>query len=245
MSTFVGISGKAFLGGLFSNLRYRAEVLARLGGVAERSCPLCGYRGRFRGFGHPPRYDAFCPKCTSLERHRLLCLAVQAENVLAPDARVLHFAAEKPLADFLRPRVREYITADLSETYGDLTLDLERTGLPAGCYDTVIANHVLEHVNDKLALAELHRIIRPKGWFISMVPLIEGWEQSYEDDGIVTPRERDLHFGQWDHVRYYGRDYRGRLREAGFSVREYVASGADTVKYGLTRGERVFFSERV
>lgn len=73
-----------------------------------------------------------------------------------------------------------------------------------------------------------------------MVPIIEGWETTYEDGGITGEAERALYFGQGDHLRWYGRDFRTRLRAAGFEVAEYTAGGAEAATYGLVRGEKVF-----
>jgi len=237
-------SSRAGLRGLPSKLKYYADVLKKLNGVTPRDCPICGYSGWFNAFGHPPRYDAECPNCTSLERHRLLFLAMQSEDVLSPVAEVLHFAPEQALTRFVKPRVAKYVTADLERGLGDLALNLENIALPDASFDVVIANHVLEHVNDRLAMRELFRILRPRGVLVATVPMIEGWDRTYEDDRVTTAQDRDLHFGQWDHVRYYGRDFRDRLKAAGFSVSEFTASGAETVRYGLLRGERAFFGRK-
>jgi SAM-dependent methyltransferase len=237
-------SSRAGLTGLPARLRYYADVLRKLNGVTARECPICTYKGRFNAFGHPPRYDAECPSCTSLERHRLLYLAMQSEAVLSPIAEVLHFAPERALSGFVRSGVRKYVTADLEQGRGDVALNLERIALPDHAFDVVIANHVLEHVDDRVALRELQRILRPDGVLVTTVPLIEGWDRTYENDSITAPEARDLHFGQWDHVRYYGRDFRDRLKEAGFVVSEYTASGPDTVRFGLLRGERAFFARK-
>ena len=235
---------KVGLGGLLSTLGYRVEVLRRLGGVAPRECPICGYKGRFRAFGHPPRYDAECPNCTSLERHRLLHLALQAHGILFPSAEALHFAPEQALIPIVKSRVGRYVTADLEDGFGDLSLDLERIALPDACFDIVIANHVLEHVDDRAALLELRRILRSNGVLVVTVPLVEGWDTTYENPSIATPRDRDLHFGQGDHIRYYGRDFRQRVSESGLILSEYSASGPDTALYGLLRGERVFLARK-
>src|SRR3546814_3339094 len=42
----------------------------------ERECPICGHRGRFWSHGTPPRGEAMCPRCLSLERHRLMHLLI-------------------------------------------------------------------------------------------------------------------------------------------------------------------------
>jgi len=43
-------------------------------------------------------------------------------------------------------------------------------------------------------------------------------EKTYEDFTITDPKERQKHFGQYDHVRWYGMDYFERLISVGFSV---------------------------
>ena len=43
-------------------------------------------------------------------------------------------------------------------------------------------------------------------------------EKTYEDFSITTPEGRRVAFGQNDHVRVYGKDYKDRLESAGFRV---------------------------
>src|SRR5262245_9384207 len=103
--------------------------------------------------------------------------------------------------------------------------NIEATSFADATFDVVISPHVFEHVDDRRAIGEMRRILRPSGLLLCMVPLIDGWNSTYENPSAVTARERDLHFGQADHVRYYGRDFRDRLGAGGFGVREYTAEG--------------------
>lgn len=225
-------------------LRYSLDVLRRLHHGPARECPACGHRGAFRAFGHPPRYDAECPRCSALERHRLLAL-VQARHRIVAGGDVLHFAPEAPVVRLLKavPGVR-YRSADIAPGRADLQLDIERLALPDQSVDVVVASHVLEHVDDRLALANLHRVLRPGGVFVFMLPVVEGWATTYENARVQTPQERELHFGQNDHVRFYGRDVRDRVQSAGFTLTEYVAEGEDVVRHALLRGETVFVARR-
>jgi hypothetical protein len=77
-----------------------------------------------------------------------------------------------------------------------------------------------------------------------MVPIVEGWDKTYEDSTIVEAKDRRLHFGQWDHVRYYGRDIRDRVRRAGFELTEFTAIEPEIQTLGLCRGEKIFFGLR-
>ena len=88
-------------------------------------------------------------------------------------------------------------------------------------FDFILCNHVLEHVpDDKLAMSELYRVMKKGGNGIFQVPIDYGRATTYEDWTITTPEERKKAFGQHDHVRWYGQDYKLRLHEAGFSVHE-------------------------
>jgi SAM-dependent methyltransferase len=180
-----------------------------------------------------------CPQCESLERHRLFWLWFQGQDGGMAEP-ILHFAPEAVLERKLRSLYAQYRTADL---FGgaDLKLNIEEIDLPDGEIKTVICNHVFEHVDDRKALAEICRILADDGCLVASVPIIEGWDTTYEDARITDPGLRELHFGLTDHLRQYGRDFRDRLRAAGFlSVEEFTAGGSDSVEFGLLRGEKIF-----
>jgi hypothetical protein len=67
------------------------------------------------------------------------------------------------------------------------------------------------------------------------VPTNYGQEQTYEDDSITDPSDREKHFRQKDHYRLYGRDYTGRLQQAGFVIKE------DNYLLGLDAEKRMRF----
>src|SRR5690606_6829424 len=131
------------------------DILASTKPLHERRCPICDYHGYFNAFGRPPRLDAKCPKCGSLERDRLFWLSAKRKH-LTVEEPILHFAPEPILRDRFRRAYRDYATADLYAD-ADLKLDIENIDLQTGAMKTVICNHVLEHVCDWRALAELNR----------------------------------------------------------------------------------------
>lgn len=210
-----------------------------------RECPICGFSGAFLPFGIATvRADAMCPECTSLERHRLLQLVIERLDPLPSPCRMLHFAPEQAMTRFLRPRADSHVTADLMRDDVDLNLNIERIDAEDGSFDAVVCFHVLEHVDDRKALSELHRILRPGGLALLAVPIVEGWAETYEDPSVTEPAERFRHFGQEDHVRWYGRDFRDRVRAAGFTLEEVSATGAEAARHGLIRGETVFLARK-
>jgi SAM-dependent methyltransferase len=211
----------------------------------KKNCNICGFSGYFRPQGFPVRPEARCPLCSSLERHRLFRLWFRDHAQLFSDARIIHFAAEAAVTRFIKPESKEYVTADIEPGRGDRALDIERLDLADGSFDIVICSHVLEHVDDRRALRELHRILKPNGTALLMVPVIEGWAVTYEDSTKKTPEERYEYFGQSDHVRRYGADVRRRITDAGFSFEEFTAVEPHVTHLGLFPGEKLFIAGRL
>jgi len=210
-------------------------------GGTVRNCPVCGYQGMFSPVRHKP--EIWCPCCDSRPRHRLLKLWMDREMVLGQGARVLHFAAEPWVRGWFEGRGATYVTADINDLF-DLQIDITAMDLPDVCYDLVMTNHVLEHVDDRAALAETFRVLKPGGQAVITVPMIEGWDRTHEDPALVTEAARRLHYGDPTHLRFYGRDVRARIRAAGFELQEYVAVEPDVSAHALHRGERIFVGRK-
>jgi SAM-dependent methyltransferase len=160
------------------------------------------------------------------------------------NASVLHFAPERGMSDLLRKLARHYVSADIARGRADRVVNIEAVDSADASFDCVVCSHVLEHVDDRRALAEIHRILTPGGTALIMLPIIEGWSRTYENEAARTPEERKRHFGQSDHLRLYGADVRERIRNAGFSLEEFTAEGEDVLKYGLQRGEKLFIARK-
>lgn len=182
-------------------------------------CPLCG--SSLRGFLRLYRpYHRMCPVCGSLQRHRLVWLLLEQQGVLAglQGQRLLHFAPEACLeAQFRRILGLDYLSADLYNRRAMRKIDITHIPFPDGSFDFIYCSHVLEHVvDDRQALTELWRVLRPGGQALLMVPL-HGATTS-EDPSITDPMERERRYGQFDHLRSYGMDFVERMGAAGFSV---------------------------
>jgi SAM-dependent methyltransferase len=174
----------------------------------------------------------------------LFVLLDKRYGFIRADGSTLHFAPEPQVRTYLRTASGSYRSADIEDPHADHRENIEATSFPDQAFDQIVCSHVLEHVDDRRALGELFRILKPGGALVAMVPMVEGWNNTYEDSTIGDPGARELHFGQHNHVRFYGRDFRDRITEAGFELHEYSADGADVVRYGLSRGEKVFVCSR-
>lgn len=207
--------------------RKRRSGAIRSGGEAGsgrlKRCPLCGAAGErlFVPHGRTQRRNARCRECGSLERHRLVWAYLELESDLFRGGRkrVLHIAPEPVIRERLEghPQI-EYLSGDLRPGKAMVAMDITAMPWGNGSFDFILCSHVLEHVpDDRRAMSELLRVLRPGGWAILAVP-IRG-EYTYEDPSITSPEERARHFGQADHVRKYGsRDFPERIRSVGFEV---------------------------
>ncbi len=213
-------------------------------------CPLCGWTGpEFLPQGRLARPNALCGKCSSLERHRALYLYLRDKTqLLAGETRLLHFAPERALREvFESDGAIEYVTTDLEMSDVSVRMDICELLFKDATFDCVICSHVLEHVpDDRLAIREILRVLKPQGLALIMVPINR--PATFEDPAAVTPEEREQAFGQRDHVRIYGEDFSDRLRETGFDVEE-VEPGRDfepgsVETFGLYSQERIFVCRR-
>lgn len=238
------------------NSRFARAALRRLPAGARRRlfrgearwCPVCESRlARFLPFGGSGRADAYCPVCESLERHRLhwVYLRERTDWLDGRPRTLLHVAPEAVLAARLRtlPGVT-YLSADLADPRAMLRLDVMRLPFADDAFDAIFCSHVLEHVpDDRAAMRELCRVLRPGGLALLPVPPIRA-ERTSEDPHECDPERRRRRFGHPDHVRRYGRDYPERLREAGFDVEEIGAAAlvgeTGVEQLGLANGDEVF-----
>ncbi|MGJ8743022.1 class I SAM-dependent methyltransferase [Polaribacter sp.] len=176
------------------------------------------------GYGKQ-RENALSPSTLSLERHRLLWLFLQNETTFFTSEekiKVLHIAPEQCFLDIFRQQKNlDYITSDLESPIADVKADICNLPFDDKAFDVVFCNHVLEHITDDTkAMQELFRVLKPKGMGIFQIPQDLSREKTFEDNTITDRKERTQIFGQYDHVRVYGKDYFNKLRTIGFTVDE-------------------------
>jgi SAM-dependent methyltransferase len=210
-----------------------------------RECPCCG--GRFRAFRpRGDRPDARCPRCNSYERHRVLWMWLRDRGELFDaELDLLHVAPEPVFEQRLRalPKLR-YVAGSLFPSGEQVRVDLTDIPFESGSFDVVLCNHVFDEIpDDRRALAEIHRVLRPGGRLITQTPVDKRRDTTYEDPSL-SPAERRRVFQTADDVRIYGLDFRDRLEEAGFAVRavDYAADldPATVERHGLAEhGGRV------
>ena len=216
-------------------------------------CPCCGWR--LRAFTHGGvslrrRPSGYCPRCNAKARHRRDWLYLERNTPLfTKPTRLLHISPKYSLARrFVRMPHLDYVAGDVrARPLISLRLDVQVLPFLDESFDAAICIHVLEHVpDDRSAMAEIFRVLRPGGWAFISVPL-QLDSETYEDPAIVDPKERLRAFGETDHVRLYGRDILDRLHTAGFEVDVDLASDLsqeDVDRYGLLRDENVLLCRK-
>lgn len=202
-------------------------------------CPLCkqSYRKMFDGgfdlpvikkmqiIGAGRRKAIICPGCHSTDRDRLLYIYINQHIKLKEKTTILHIAPEPALAPYLRKIGRKNYVAGVKYHEGFYygknvkLFDIKAIPYKNDLFDLILCNHVLEHIDDdKKAMQELFRVLAPGGKAILQVPWSPLLETTLEDPSIIDKEKREALFGQFDHVRLYGKDYPRRLKNAGFEV---------------------------
>lgn len=208
------------------------------------TCPLCGngisglkphgggheVLDRRQVVGGMRREDDRCPVCHGCDRTRMMMLYLEQEaGVGQVPLKVLHVAPDYGLYLWLKrqPQV-DYTGSDIdAKRYRHIenmhSADLTQAPFEDASFDIVICSHVLEHIpDDARAMQEILRILKPGGRALLLVPLANDGEGTEEEPGINDPAEQERRFGQWDHVRIYGRDdFLDRMAKAGFEVSPY------------------------
>lgn len=200
---------------------------------------------KFLPYGYEnQRENVLSPSTLSLERHRLLWLYLKEEtSFFNSTIKVLHFAPEQAFYKrFRKLKNLDYTTTDLNSPLADVKADICNLPFKDNEYDFILCNHVLEHIpDDTKAMEELFRVLKPGGTAILQIPQELSRAETFQDDSIKDPKERAKIFGQYDHVRIYGRDYFAKLRSVGFKVKEvdYTSklTPAEVDKYRIAVGE--------
>jgi SAM-dependent methyltransferase len=187
-------------------------------------CNVCGWEGKH--FGDTRWHKlTMCWNCMSEVRHRLIVetfsrIELLSFEKLVEGKDVLHFAPERSVGQLLKKRAHKYVTADINPKGVDLKIDIsDMVGIKSDEFDLILVCEILEHVNnDKRALEEIHRVLRPGGYAILTVPQDDNFEDTYEDPSITTDTGRECAFGQPDHLRVYGKNFQNLLENVGFQV---------------------------
>ena len=199
-------------------------------------CNICKWSGRkfLDDYWHK---KVICPKCGSDVRHRLLHLSLRAIDI--EYKKILHFAPENCLKQIFE-KTKHYKTADIVNFENiDFKIDIsDMSTINDNEYDIVIASDVLEHVyDDQKAIKEINRILKIQGIAVLTVPQGDNLKHTTEDLTDISKKEREVRFGNYDHFRLYGSDFKKMLEDKKFIVKTFKARtfGYKVSKYHVLR----------
>jgi SAM-dependent methyltransferase len=220
-------------------VRFGLRKLAFAG--AGVHCPLCGNSARkFHSHGLDfevltrrqvvggmRRDNDRCPICHACDRTRLMMHYLETVvGVGTKPVSILHVAPDFGLYLWLkRQQGVTYTGSDIDAARyrhisNIVTADLTKAPFADQSFDVVVCSHVMEHIpDDRKAMAEVLRILKPGGHALLLTPLAIDGLGTQEDITLNNPAEQERRFGQWDHLRIYGKDdYLARLNAAGFDA---------------------------
>jgi len=194
-----------------------------------------------------------CPWCGSIDRERHLLMYLQESDLFKKisGSAILHIAPEQRLQNlFLGLTPEIYCRGDLM--YGpsiNARFDLAALPFSDGSFDFVIANHVLEHVEDLgRSLFELARVLRSGGTAILQTPFSPMLATLFSDPNITSDAARFHAYGQEDHVRLFGSDIVKLIEEHGFTshvkTHEELLNAVDAQREGVNAREPFFRFEK-
>ena len=183
-------------------------------------CPVCnkssGKFGKVRD-----AEDTRCMHCGSLDRHRVVWhyFKEKTDIFTRNPITMLHIAPEPAFEKLLKRHLGSgYLTADLYDPRAMVKMDVTDIQYPDESFDVIYCSHVLQYVpDDKQAIRELFRILKPDGWAVLLVPPMT--DRAFDCPSITDQSEHLKTYDPENPAHRYGFDFVERLKEAGFKVK--------------------------
>jgi len=237
---------------LVEKIKQKFRAIALKGGNVY--CNLCNqYFLTFLPAGDDLKAHTRCPNCLSIDRQRQIYTILKP--LLEKKLSILHIAPEKGLSKKIMSfKQIDYHAIDLftsGYSYPKYVKNMNLLDLEykSDFFDIIVCSHVLEHIQeDSIALSEMYRVLKKGGKSLIVVPYFPELTQTYENKDITLPEDRKVHFGQYDHVRKYGKDIKERIENSRFKVSCKTGveelSQSEKVKFGFINAEPIFIAEK-
>lgn len=231
--------------------------------MGGRYCLLCGSNidkfmpgglesevfARYHIIGGGHRENCICPTCGSSDRNRWFMFVLSNyTNIFEGRFRVLHFAPESNVSERIMSNPNcDYYSVDIQAGRAMHVVDILDIPYRDSFFDYVILNHVMEHIsNESVAMKEIQRVLKIGGKMIISFPICTNID-TFEDNNISSSEDRLKYYGQDDHVRLYGRDYKARMEKYGWQVDVYTpqekCSRKELDKYGFIYDDVIMICE--
>ncbi len=181
----------------------------------------------------------------SASRDRSLVNYFSNNNYLIKNKKILHFAPELLLEDYLKKNSKlyniDYTTTDIDSIKVDLNANLfDLSSFKENKFDLIIINRVFEHlIDDNLAAKNLNKLLHLDGIIIHSVPQNPS---SNTSEWYINDISHDLH------VRHYGANYEDLFTKNGFTIDvvDYLLNKSiDDHKRDKTYPMRLYISKKI
>lgn len=191
-------------------------------------------------------------KCGCSDKERLIALYIKTcyNEILDKKKRglIVDFAPNNSLTNYIvriKPKSYQYRTADKFMDNVDDKVDIQCLPYLDNSIDLFICSHVLEHVNnDRQAMSELNRVLKPGGIGILLVPICTALASIIENNTLKDENEQMRLFGGKGHLRLYNQHgFSERLIQSGFQLRLPGVDffGKETFnKSGITHSSKLY-----
>lgn len=196
---------------------------------------------------------AKCPHCASKDRERLIYHFLNENNLVQNNTAfsLLHIAPEKNLGIEMKKKNIRYVSGDINNQKAELEVDIQNMPFKNEEFDAIICSHVMEHVkDDEKGLQEIYRILKNGAWAILQVPIAKNINETIENETITSPKEKEIYFGQHNHLRIYSeKSYIEKLKIAGFTVETHAYDKKKDAlfvkKYCIQPKEKIYFCRKI
>lgn len=206
---------------------------------------------KYHIIGSGYRENCLCPYCGARDRVRWFYYVLQnIIDISKVSGRLLHFAPETGIREYIKQNMNiDYYTGDIVAGRAMHVTDITDIQYKDDTFDYVICNHVMEHiVDEEKAVNEIKRVLKMNGKWIFSFPICTDIP-TCEDPTIISPEARLKAYGQCDHVRLYGKDYKSRFENYGLKLQIYSPEKElDTIsikKYGFIKDDVIIVATKI
>ncbi len=192
-----------------------------------------------RVIGAGYRKHVVCPVCGSSDRNRFIDFCIRKYTPIYKEkVSVLHFAPESGICEKIKKNSYcKYVSGDILKGRAEHIVNIEDICFEENSFDWIICNYVLQYVDDRKAIKEMKRVLKPNGKMIISVPIGEELDKTVD----FIPAKK---IGKSSYKRFYGMDTKERLGKiSGMKVKKIQCKIKGSNKCGLLDKDTVFLLE--
>lgn len=192
-----------------------------------------------KAIGAGYRQHVLCPVCGSTDRSRFIDFCIRKYTpIYRKKISVLHFAPESGICEKIKKNPNcKYVSGDILKGRAEQIVNIEDICFKDNSFDWIICNYVLQYVDDRKAIGEMKRVLKPNGKMLISVPIGQNIDKTIS----FIPAKK---IGKSAYQRFYGMDTKKRLGKiSGMKVKRIQCKVKGSNKCGLLDKDTVFLLE--